>query len=44
MCDLPKGASPGRSLWRGAPFGWVEAELDEWLRERIAESRGAVGE
>lgn len=24
--------------------GWVEAELDEWLRERIVESRGAVGE
>ena len=27
----------------GAPaVGWIEAEIDEWIRERIAESRGVA--
>ncbi len=25
----------------GRAVGWIEAEVEEWIRERIAESRGA---
>ena len=41
---IEQGRFPRPVSLGGRAVGWVEAELDEWLRERIAESRGAVGE
>ena len=41
---LAEGRFPRPVSLGGRAVGWVEAELDEWLRERIAESRGVVGE
>lgn len=41
---LSKGRFPRPVSLGGRAVGWVEAELDEWLRERIAKSRGAVRE
>ena len=33
--SFPKSVSLG-----GRAVGWIEAEIDEWIRDRIAESRG----
>ena len=41
---LEQGRFPRPVSLGGRAVGWIEAELDEWLRERIAESRGAVRE
>ena len=41
---LAEGRFPRPVSLGGRAVGWVEAELDEWLCERIAERRGAVGE
>ncbi len=41
---LAEGRFPRPVSLGGRAVGWIEAELDEWLRERIAESRGAVRE
>ncbi len=40
---LAEGRFPRPVSLGGRAVGWVEAELDGWLRERIAESRGAGG-
>lgn len=41
---LDQGRFPRPVSLGGRAVGWVEAELDEWLRERIAESRGSAAE
>ena len=38
---LARGASPVPVSLGARAVGWIEAEVDEWIRERIAESRGA---
>ena len=37
---IAQGRFPRPVPLGGRAVGWIEAELDEWLRERIAESRG----
>ena len=36
---LEQGRFPRPVSLGGRAVGWVEAEVDEWMRERIAESR-----
>ena len=43
MCGFPRGDSPGRSRWARA-VGWIEGEVDKWIRERIEESRFEGGQ
>lgn len=38
---LEEGRFPRPVSLGGRAVGWIEAEVDEWMRERIAESRGA---
>ncbi len=37
---MREGCFPRPVLLGGRAVGWIEAEVDEWIRERIAESRG----
>jgi len=39
MSGWTRGASRGRSSLGARAVGWIGAEVDEWMRERIAESR-----
>ena len=44
---LAAGCFPQPVSMGGRAVGWIEAEVDEWVRERIAESRfegGRAGE
>ena len=41
---LDQGRFPRPVSLGGRAVGWIEAEVDEWLRRRIAESRSAVRE
>ena len=44
---LAEGRFPQPVRLGGRAVGWIEAEIDEWVRERIAESRfggGLAGE
>ena len=41
---LEQGHFPRPVALGARAVGWVESEIDEWLRERIAQSRGAVRE
>ena len=44
---LAEGRFPRPVALGGRAVGWIEAEVDEWVRERIAESRfegGRAGE
>ena len=44
---LAEGRFPQPVRLGGRAVGWIEAEIDEWVRERIAESRfggGPAGE
>ncbi len=36
---LAEGRFPRPVALGGRAVGWIEAEIDEWVRERIAESR-----
>ena len=36
---LAEGCFPRLVALGGRAVGWIEAEVDEWVRERIAESR-----
>jgi len=36
---LEQGRFPRPVSLGGRAVGWIEAEVDEWIRERIAESR-----
>ena len=36
---LDQGRFPRPVSLGGRAVGWIEAEVDEWIRERIAESR-----
>ena len=36
---LAEGCFPRPVALGGRAVGWIEAEVDEWVRERIAESR-----
>ena len=36
---LAEGRFPQPVRLGGRAVGWIEAEIDEWIRERIAESR-----
>lgn len=38
---IEKGAFPTQVSLGGRAVGWVEAEVDDWLTEKIKESRGA---
>ena len=38
---LEQGRFPRPVSLGGRAVGWIEAEVEEWIRERIAESRGA---
>ncbi len=37
---LDEGRFPRPVSLGGRAVGWIEAEVDEWIRERIKESRG----
>ena len=37
---LDQGRFPRPVSLGGRAVGWIEAEVDEWMRQRIAESRG----
>ena len=37
---LGEGRFPRAVSLGSRAVGWIEAEVDEWIRERIAESRG----
>ena len=37
---LDQGRFPRPVSLGGRAVGWIEAEVDEWIRQRIAESRG----
>ena len=37
---LDQGRFPRPVSLGSRAVGWIEAEVDEWIRERIAESRG----
>ena len=37
---LEQGRFPRPVALGGRAVGWIESEIDEWIRERIAESRG----
>ena len=39
MCGWPRGRFPRPVSLCARAVGWVEAEVDKWIRERIAESR-----
>ncbi len=38
---LDEGRFPRPVSLGGRAVGWIEAEVNEWIRERIEESRGA---
>ena len=38
---LDEGRFPRPVSLGGRAVGWIEAEVDEWIRERIEKSRGA---
>ena len=38
---LDQGRFPRPVSLGGRAVGWIEAEVDEWIRERIEKSRGA---
>ncbi len=39
---LDQGRFPRPVSLGGRAVGWIEAEVDEWIRERIAESRSGA--
>ena len=39
---LEQGRFPRPVSLGGRAVGWIEAEVDEWMRERIAESRSGA--
>ncbi len=41
---LAEGRFPQPVALGGRAVGWIEAEVDEWVRDRIAESRPERGE
>ncbi len=41
---LAEGRFPRPVALGGRAVGWIEAEVDEWVRDRIAESRPERGE
>ncbi|MYG37426.1 MAG: AlpA family transcriptional regulator [Gemmatimonadetes bacterium] len=40
---LEEGRFPRPVSLGGRAVGWIESEIEEWMRNRIAESRGGVG-
>ncbi len=41
---LEQGRFPRPIALGGRAVGWIESEIDAWIRERIAESRGEDAE
>ena len=41
---LDQGRFPKPVSLGGRAVGWIEAEVDKWIRERIVESRGTARE
>ena len=40
---LDQGRFPPPVSLGGRAVGWIESEIDEWMRDRIAESRSDAG-
>ena len=40
---VAEGSFPGPIRISGRATGWIEAEVDAWIRRRVAESRGGTG-
>ena len=40
---LDQGRFPSPVSLGGRAVGWIESEIDEWMRNRIAESRSDAG-
>ena len=40
MCGWPTGAFPNPIRLGARAVGWIESEVDAWIREQIAASRG----